>query len=245
MIKICGEAICRPLNIIFNECLTHGSFPDIWKKGNIIPVHKKYEKNLVKNYRPISLLPVCSKIFERLIFNSIYNYITINKLLSPLQSGFKPGDSCTNQLLSITHTIYSSFDHYNSLEVRGVFLDMSKAFDKVWHEGLIYKMKCFGISGNLLNLLSSFLHNRKQRVILNGQISEWEYVKAGVPQGSILGPLLFLLYVNDLPNNLKSNVKLFADDVSLFSVVHDPVQSAEEINSDLRSINSCAINWKM
>ena len=245
MIKICGEAICRPLNMIFNECLRLGSFPDIWKKGNIIPVHKKNEKNLVKNYRPISLLPVCSKIFERLIFNSIYNYITINKLLSPLQSGFKPGDSCTNQLLSITHNIYSSFDHYNSLEVRGVFLDMSKAFDKVWHEGLIYKMKCFGISGNLLNLLSSFLHNRKQRVILNGQISEWEYVKAGVPQGSILGPLLFLLYVNDLPNNLKSNVKLFADDVSLFSVVHDPVQSAEEINSDLRSINNWATNWKM
>ena len=199
----------------------------------------------MKNYRPISLLPVCSKIFERLIFNSIYNYITINKLLSPLQSGFKPGDSCTNQLLSIKHNIYSSFDHYNSLEVRGVFLDMSKAFDKVWHEGLIYKMKCFGISGNLLNLLSSSLHNRKQRVILNRQISKWEYVKAVVPQGSILGPLLFLLYVHDLPNNLKSNVK-FADDIVVFCSSRPyPVQSAEEINSDLRSINNWATNWKM
>ena len=131
MIQISGESIAKPLYLIFKNCLEASTFPTIWKKGNIIPVHKKNEKNLVKNYRPISLLPVFSKIFERLIFNSIYNYITINKLLSPLQSGFKPGDSCTNQLLSITHNIYSSFDHYNSLEVRGVFLDMSKAFDKV------------------------------------------------------------------------------------------------------------------
>ena len=129
--------------------------------------------------------------------------------------------------------------------MRGVFLDMSKAFDKVWHDGLIYKIKCFGISGKLLDLLSSFLHDKKQRVVLNGQISEWEHVKAGVPQGSILCPLLFLMYVNDLPNNLKSNVKLSADDISLFSVVHDPAQSADEINSDLRSLTPWASDWKM
>ena len=106
MIKIFGESICKPLELIFHSCLQPGVFPDIWKRANIIPIHNKNQKNLLKNYRPVSLLPICSKIFERLIFNSIYNYLHKHKLLHPNQSGFKPGDSCTNQLISITHTIY-------------------------------------------------------------------------------------------------------------------------------------------
>ena len=122
---------------------------------------------------------------------------------------------------------------------------MSKAFDKVWHEGLIYKLKSFGISGNLLSLLSNFLSERFQRVVLNGQTSEWRIIKAGVPQGSILGPLLFLIYVNDIPDNLTSNVKLFADDVSLFSVVKDPIRSGAELNNDLKIIQKWAYDWKM
>ena len=191
------------------------------------------------------MLPVFSKIFERLIFNSIYNYLLTNKLLSPCQSGFKPGDSCADQLISITHEILSSLDNYKPFETRGVFLDMSKAFDKVWHEGLIYKLKTLGITGKLLMLLKCFLSNRKQRVVINGQKSNWLNINAGVPQGSILGPLLFLIYVNDLPKNLKSTVKLFADDVSLFSVVQNPITSANELNYDLRKINEWAYNWKM
>ena len=107
------------------------------------------------------------------------------------------------------------------LEVRSVFLDISKAFDKVWHEGLIYKIKSMGISGELLNLLENYLTDRCQRVVLNGQTSSWTLVLASVPQGSILGPLLFLIYINDLPNELQSNAKLFADDTSLFAVVND------------------------
>ena len=172
MIKIFGVSICKPLEILYRHCLDIHTFPKCWKKANVIPIHKKDEKNLLKNYRPISLPPVFSKIFERLIFNSIYNYLLTNKLLSPYQSGFKPGDSCSNQLISITHEIFSSFDNYKSFETRGVFLDMLKAFDKVWHEGLMYKLKSFGISGNLLSLLNNFLSERFQRVILNGQTSE-------------------------------------------------------------------------
>ena len=191
------------------------------------------------------MLPLFSKILERLIFDTIYNYVLKNKLLSTHQSGFKPGDSCSNQLVSITHEIFSSFDNYKSLEARGVFLDMSKAFDKVWHEGLIYKLKIFGISGNLLILLDSFLNNRLQRVVLNGKNSEWKEVKAGVPQGSILGPLLFLIYVNDIPDNLQSNVKLFADDVSLFSIVNDPIKSSLQLNNDLVKIQKWSYDWKM
>ena len=112
----------------------------------------------------------------------MFRFFLDNKLISTNQSGFKPGDSCINQLLSITHEIYKSFD--DGLEVRSVFLDISKAFDKVWHEGVIFKLKQNGISGDLLNILTDFLSNRKQRVVLNGQVSTWTSVNAGVPQGS-------------------------------------------------------------
>ena len=130
-------------------------------------------------------------------------------------------------------------------EIRGVFLDISKAFDKVWHEGLVFKLKQNGISGNLLNIFEDFLRNRKQRVVLNGQTSNWKNIHACVPQGSILGPLLFLVYINDLAENLSSNPKLFADDTSLFSVVRDLNTSANEINDDLKKIEAWAHQWKM
>ena len=116
--------------------------------------------------------------------------MTANKLLNPNQSGFMPGNSCIHQLISITHEIYASFDAN-----RGVFLDISKVFDRVWHEGLIYKKKCIGVKGDLLALIESFLFKRQQRVVLNGQESKWLTIKAGAPQGSILGPLFFYIYI--------------------------------------------------
>ena len=180
---------------------------------------------------------------EIIIYNNTYNYLIDNDLTSQNQSGFKPGDSCINQLISITHDILNLLDE--GLEVIGVFLDISKAFDKVWHDGLIYKLQQNGISGELLNILVDFLNNRKQRVVLNGQTSNWIDVKAGVPQGSIMGPLLFLIYINDLPEGLITNAKLFADDTSLFSVVRDIAASTEELNNDLRNISKWAYQWKM
>ena len=159
------------------------------------------------------------------------------------QSGFRPGDSCILQLLSITHEIYKSFDC--NLETRGIFLDISKAFDRVWHQGLLFKLKSNGIDGPFFDLIKDYLLNRKQRVVLNGQTSDWADVKAGVPQGSILGPLLFLVYINDLPEGLKNNAKLFADDTSIFSVVNDINVSCNQLNSDLSLINKWAFQWKM
>ena len=198
---------------------------------------------LARNLLELSLRPICSKIFERLIFNEMFGFFIENDLISQHQSGFKPGDSCINQLLSITHEIYQSFDE--GFDVRSVFLDISKAFDKVWHDGLIFKLKQNGISGNLLNLLSNFLRNRKQRVVLNGQTSSWADVNAGVPQGSILGPLLFLIYINDLVDGLSSNAKSFADDTSLFSIIHNANTTAKELNNDLVKISRWVYQWKM
>ena len=129
MIKICDTSLCRPLQLIFQSCLESGKFPNEWKKANVAPVHKKGGKEILKNYRPISLLPIAGKTFERLLYDRMFEFFMENNLISKNQSGFRPGDSCINQLLSITHEIYQSFD--DNLEVRTVVLEISKAFDKV------------------------------------------------------------------------------------------------------------------
>ena len=230
MIKICDEAIVLPLKIIFKIAMQSGTYPDQWKKANIIPIHKKGSKNLLENYRPISLLPNFSKIFEKCIYNSMYSYFECNNLFTSCQSGFHKHDSCVSQILAIT---------------RAVFLDISKAFDRVWHEGLLFKLKSYGINGSLLKLIASFLSNRLQRVVLNGNCSTWKEVLAAVPQGSILGPLFFLIFINDLPIGLQSNVKIFADDTSLFSVIFYILSSSNILNNDLALISDWAFQWKM
>ena len=154
MLKLCGESIYKPLNLIFKFCLKTGQFPSDWKKANVVLVFKKGDKQLVKNYRPISLLRITGKIFERLLYNQMFEFFIRNDLISQNQSGFKPGDSCINQLFAITHEIYKSFDA--CLDVRAVVLGISKAFDKFWHQGLLYKLKQNGISGNLLETLTDF-----------------------------------------------------------------------------------------
>ena len=176
---------------------------------------------LVKHYRPISLLPIFAKIFERVIYNSLFNYFQSNTLFTPSQSGFLPGDSCDAELLSTVREIQTAFDENPTVDVRGVFLDISKAFDKNWHDGIIFKLKAYGVEGELLSLLKNYLENREQRVVLNGQTSEWRKIMSGVPQGSVLGPLLFLIYINDLPDGINSLCKIFADNTSFFSKVYD------------------------
>ena len=168
------------------------------------------------------------------MFDQMYTFLVTNNLLSENQSGFRPGDSTINQLLSITTSIYDSFENYE--ETRALFLDISKAFDKVWHEGLLFKLKCNGIDGNLLNLLTCYLSNRQQRVILNGCESDWETLLPGVPQGSVLGPLLFLKYINDLTDNISADVRLFADDSSLFAKVNGVLLTHQKLSNDLDTI---------
>ena len=165
-----------------------------------------------------------------------------NNLLNLNQSGFRPNDSCESQLLSIVY-IYSSFNCHQSLEVRGIVLDISKVFDRVWHKGLLYKIQSTGISGTSLKLIESFLSGRYQLVLMNGQASSWSPVLARVPQGSILGPLLFLIYMSDLSHNLSSTAKLFADGTSVFFIVHDIDQSRKQLNDDLKKISDWTYQW--
>ena len=203
MIELCGDKITLPLSIIFVNIINTGIFPTLWKCGNVSPIHKKDSKRVINNYRLISFLPLFAKIFENILFLKMYNHFTSNNLITKNQSGFRPNDSVTNQLICLVDSIHSSLDI--NLGVRSVFLDMSKAFDKVWHEGILFKLKQNGINGKLLNLLKSYLENRHQRVLLNGSESGWGIVESGVPEGSALGPLLFLIYINDLENGIKSH----------------------------------------
>ena len=191
---------------------------------------------VVKNCRPISLLPIFGKMFQRVVYNFLFTHF---------QSGFLPGDSCIAQLLSIIHDIQTAFDENPTVDVRGVFLYISKAFEKVWHDGIIFKLKSYGAEGELLSLLKNYLENREQRVVLNGQTSEWRKTRSGVPQGSVLGPLLFLIYINDLADGIKSLCKMFTDDTSLFSKVYDIHNSASKANDDLGKIIYWAYQWKM
>ena len=171
------------------------------------------------------------------------DFLEENSLLNSNQSNFRPNDSCVSQLLSIVHDIYSSFDCHPSLEVRGIFLDISKAFDRVWHEELLYKIQSTEISGTPLKLIESFLNGRYQCVLLNGQESSWSPILFGVPQGSVLGPLSFLIYINDLSHILSSTAELFADNTSVFSRVHDIDSSTKQLNDDLTKISDWALNF--
>ena len=245
MLKRRGDSICRPLNIISKTCLRMGlrTFPWDGKKIILFQFVKKVVRKLLKTTFLFHFYRFVVKYLKYCFIMKCLSFCLENDLISPKQSSFRSGDSCINQLLSINNEILSAFDI--GLEGWGLFLDVSKAFDKVWHVGLIYKLRQNDICGDLINKLNDFLTNRKQRIVLNDQCSSWVDIRVGVPQSSILGPLLFLIYVNDLPNGLKSEFKLFADDTSLFFVVHDISTSASDINKDLTLISNWDFQWKM
>ena len=236
-----GHSIVPSLTKLFNLCLSTCRVPDMWKHANVLPLYKKGDRAHISNYRPVSLLSCTSKILERIVFKNLYNYIRDNNILTPHQSGFQSGDSTTHQLSYLYHMFSLALD--SKKDIRIVFCDISKAFDRVWHDGLLYKLRKIGIGGNLLSFLQNYLSNRYQSVVVEGQKSEPGLIRAGVPQGSVLGPLLFLVYINDLPNNIDSHIKLFADDTTLYIDVDSHERAANVLNSDLVQIKSWAKQW--
>ena len=170
--QLCAFSISKSLFILFKHSLENECFPNQWKKANTMSIHKKRDKQFTQNYRPISLLPICRKIFEKLIFNSLFIYLENNNVVNPHQSGFRPVDS---------YDIYESLDASPSLKVRGIFLDLAKAFDRVSHESLLFKLKHLGLSGKYY----SFFRNRPQKTV------QWSSIKTEAHQGSILRTVLF------------------------------------------------------
>ena len=201
---------------------------------------KKGQKDLVKNYRPISLTSLLVKTLERLIYNRIFGFIESNNLLSSHQYGFRPGYSCTSQLIHLFHEWAKALDKRLSTDV--IFLDFEKAFDSVPHDRLLLKLERFGITGSLLSWLSNFLQGRSQRVVIEGCQSDWAPVTSGVPQGSILAPLLFILYVNDIPESLSSPAEMFADDMLIYNYC-PPSQTSITAQESLDKVTDWCGSW--
>ena len=241
LLREAAPSIAKPLSKIINLSLQTCKIPRLWKQANVVPVYKKDDKSKFSNYRPISLLSCSGKVMEKVIFKHVFNFIRDNDLLSKLQSGFMPGDSTVNQLVHLYHMFARAIDQKK--EIRAVFCDISKAFDRVWHKGLLLKLNQIGIDGMLLSLFRNYLTNRQQRVTIKGESSNWGTIKAGVPQGSILGPLLFLIFINDITEGISSNIRLFADDTTLFVTVDDHEQASATLNCDLELLNAWAERW--
>ncbi|MCG7879037.1 MAG: endonuclease/exonuclease/phosphatase family protein [Candidatus Thiodiazotropha taylori] len=241
LLKELSNPLSHPLCDLFNYSLSTGQFPESWKQANVTPIHKKNDPSDPSNYRPISLLSALGKVLEKLVHKHVFNFFRENRRITCLQSGFVPGDSTVNQLIDIYNTFCKALDE--GKEVRAIFCDISKAFDRVWHKGLLYKLNRVGITGSLLSWFTNYLSYRSQRVVLPGASSSWKPIRAGVPQGSILGPLLFLVYINDIVNDIHCSIRLFADDTSLYIIVENPIEAAQLLNADLERIHQWANQW--
>ncbi|CAB3995279.1 Hypothetical predicted protein [Paramuricea clavata] len=240
LLKMTADIIAPSLCYIYNLSLSQGVVPACWKLANVSPVLKKDDPTLASNYRPISLLSIISKTFERWVYNHCYPHLSH---FYHLQHGFLRGKSTVTQLLHVYQEILDLLA--GGKEVDAIHLDLSKAFDRVQHHMLLYKLEQYGISGSLLQWFRSYLSDRYQRVALDGTLSDWLPVTSGVPQGSILGPLLFLVYINDMPGYVGqgSSIALFADDPKLYR----PINSASHhlLQSDLSGLQNWSNDWGM
>ena len=230
------DIIKTPLLSIFNLSLKEGIFPKSLKYARVVPVYKNGDRSTVSNYRPISILPCLSKLLERIMYNRLYDYLVQNNILYNKQFGFQNGHSTDHAVIQLVDEIMKSFDQ--NLFTLGIFIDLSKAFDTVDHKILTKKLELYGIKNNNLNFFKSYLSDRKQGVSFNNTHSQLKPIVCGVPQGSILGPLLFLIYVNDLYLSSKLlHFILFADDTNLFFSHKNLKTLFFKMNAELSKIN--------
>ena len=248
VLKNCEPEFSYILARLFNFCLRDSCFPNCWKESSVVPVFKNVgDRSDPKNYRPISLLPVVSKVFERLINNKVVKHLERTELFSDFQYGFRSSRSTGDLLTVVTDRIAKAFDNCGA--TRAIALDISKAFDRVWHAGLLHKIKSYGIAGDVFNIISSFLSDRKLRVVLDGKSSPGYAINAGVPQGSILGPTLFLLFINDLPDEIICKIAIYADDTTIYSSCRKAsdqwlqLEMTSELEFDLRDIVDWGKKW--
>ena len=241
-LKETADNISYPITILFNKSLSEGSLPSDWKLANVTCIFKSGDKTKSSNYRPISITSILCRMLESIIKSAVMEHCKDSNIFTDSQYGFRERRGCILQLL----TVFDAWSKYidSDIPVDTVFLDFRKAFDSVPHKRLLLKLERLGVSGNVLKWISSFLSNRQQRVVINGQSSEWTDVSSGVPQGSVLGPLLFIMFVNDLPDEVKSYCKLFADDAKLYKDLQN-LEDFETIQNDLNKLCQWTIKWLM
>ena len=242
VLKELAAPLSEILEVIFTSSLETGSLPAEWREGHVVPIFKKGDRSQPSNYRPVSLTSVICKLLESLVRDALLQHFLDNDLLTSDQFGFLPGKSCALQLLVVMEEWLEVLDRRGAVDV--VYLDFQKAFDRVPHQRLLSKLKAYGVGGNLLQWISAFLSNRRQRVVVEGKHSSWMEVSSGIPQGSVLGPLLFLVYINDLPSNVGSCSKLFADDTKLYREVSD-VDDMAQLQNDVDSLELWAEKWQL
>jgi hypothetical protein len=226
--------------------LDDGEVPEAWREANVAPLFKKKGSRLIPgNYRPVSLTSVPCKLLEKIVRDVVMDYLVKNNLISKQQHGFVKNKACVTNLLESTDFLTNSLARKNWVDL--LFLDFEKAFDKVPHRRLLQKLEAYGVSGSILKWIEAFLRNRRQRVVLGGECSEWESVCSGVPQGSVLGLLLFVIFINDLPETIELPSKLYADDSKVMCEIRkDKVEEdTSRLQADIERIVEWCDRWLM
>ena len=242
VLKECAAELSPVVTHIFQKSIDSGTLPEDWTSANIAPIYKKGDRHRAENYRPVSLTSVLSKVLEHIIVHSLLEHFDKNKVLSNLNHGFRSGYSCETQLAVTMDELTQNHERGDQTDI--IILDFSKAFDMVPHKLLLHKLESYGIRGSLIKWLEHFLTKRSMRVVVEGEFSKDADVLSGVPQGTVLGPILFLVHINDLPECVSSSVRLFADDCLLYRVIKS-YQDHLDLQKDLKNLENWATKWGM